>query len=261
MRRLAAPSVLRALMETNAMVSQPRTALITGASRGLGLEIARLFARQGTKLVITARGEAALREAEADLKQLTDVLAVPGDVSDRSHAELVVRRGLESFGRIDVLINNASAIGPSPMPDLTNYPLVPLARVFDVNVLAPLHLIQLVLPTMRDRGDGTIVNVTSDAAVEGYPTWGGYGSSKAALEQISRVLAVELEGSGVRVYWVDPGDMNTVMHQEAEPGVDLSHLPGPDVPAPAFLQLIDDAPPSGRCQAQQLIAVAGGALR
>ena len=234
-----------------------RTALITGASRGLGLEIARLMARQGTRLIINARGESALREAEAELRQSTDVLAIPGDVSDRRHAEVLVRSGEDAFGGIDVLINNASIIGPSPMPELAAYPIDPLARVFDVNVLAPLRLIQLVLPGMRERGEGTIVNVTSDAAVEGYPTWGGYGASKAALEQVSRVLAAELDGSGVRIYWVDPGDMNTVMHQEAEPGEDLSHLPGPEIPAPAFVRLIEEAPVSGRFQAQKLLAVAG----
>lgn len=244
------------------MDGNQRTALITGASRGLGLEIARLLAKRGTRLVITARGEPALRAAAAELENLTEVLAVPGDVADHGHATQLVRLGAERFGRIDALINNASAIGPSPMPELAAYPLDPLANVFAVNVLAPLHLIQLVLPGMRDRGAGVIVNVTSDAAVEGYPTWGGYGASKAALEQVSRVLAAELEGSGVRVYWVDPGDMNTQMHQEAEPGVDLSHLPGPDVAAPAFLYLVEDeTAASGRFEAQRLLAAGVDGLR
>ena len=184
----------------------------------------------------------------------------PGDVADPAHAERLVQPGLDRFGRIDVLVNNASTIGPSPMPTLDGYPLTALADVFQVNAVAPLHLIQLVLPQMRARGDGVIVNVTSDAAVQAYPTWGGYGASKAALEHLSRVLAAELEGSGVRVYVVDPGDMNTQMHREAEPGVDLSHLPGPEVPAPAFVRLIEQATaPFGRFEAQALeLATAGG---
>src|SRR5207248_2933473 len=151
------------------------------------------------------------------------------------------------------LINNASAIGPSPMPTLETYPLDALAEVFQVNVVAPLHLIQHVLPQMRARGDGLIVNVTSDAAVQGYPTWGGYGASKAALEQLSRVLAAELEGTGVRVYTVDPGDMNTQMHREAEPGADLSHLPAAESVAPAIVRLIaQETAPFGRYEAQSL---------
>jgi NAD(P)-dependent dehydrogenase (short-subunit alcohol dehydrogenase family) len=233
---------------------QQRVALITGASRGLGLEIARLYARNGFGLVLTARGEEALREAADEIGRQTDLVAVPGDVADPSHAEELVRRGTERFGRIDVLLNNASELGPSPMPELAAYPLDELARVFAVNAIAPLHLIQLVLPQMKQREQGVIINVTSDAGVEAYPSWGGYGASKAALEHLSRVLAAELEGSGVRVYVVDPGDMNTRMHQEAEPGVDLSDLPTPDVPAPAFLHLVErESAPFGRFQAQELI--------
>jgi NAD(P)-dependent dehydrogenase (short-subunit alcohol dehydrogenase family) len=244
------------------MERQQQVALITGASRGLGWEIAQLFARRGTGLVLTARGEPALQAAAAQLRDLTEVVAEPGDVADPDHVEQLVRIGLERFGRIDVLINNASTIGPSPMPELAAYPIDRLADVFAVNVLAPLRLAQLVLPGMRERGEGLIVNVTSDAAVQGYPTWGGYGSSKAALEQVSRVLAAELEGSGVRVYWVDPGDMNTEMHREAEPGVDLSHLPGPEVPAPAFLRLVEEeTAPSGRFEALLLAAGRDGPPR
>jgi NAD(P)-dependent dehydrogenase (short-subunit alcohol dehydrogenase family) len=235
------------------MTDAERVVLITGASRGLGREIARLEARAGTRLILTARGADALHETADELRTLTEVVALPGDVADPAHTERLVRLGLERFGWIDVLVNNASTIGPSPMPTLAAYPLDALAEVFRVNVLAPLHLIQRVLPQMRARGAGAIVNVTSDAAVQGYPTWGGYGSSKAALEQLSRVLAAELEGTGIRVYAVDPGDMNTQMHQEAEPGVDLSGLPAPNVPAPAFLHLIEhETVPFGRFEAQAL---------
>jgi NAD(P)-dependent dehydrogenase (short-subunit alcohol dehydrogenase family) len=239
------------------MDNTTQVALITGASRGLGLEVARLLARRGTPLILTARGTNALQVAAAELRAHTDVVAVPGDVGQ--DAERIVEAGLTRFGRIDVLVNNASSIGPSPMPTLDAYPWAALAAVFHTNVLAPLHLIQLVLPGMRERGRGTIVNVSSDAAVQAYPGWGGYGASKAALEHLSRVLAAEVEGSGVRVYVVDPGDMDTAMHRDAEPGVDLSHLPGPEVPAPAIVRLIEEETiPYGRFEAQRLLVAAGG---
>jgi NAD(P)-dependent dehydrogenase (short-subunit alcohol dehydrogenase family) len=231
--------------------------LITGASRGLGLEIARLFAHRGASLVLTARGEEALRTAAVELGQWTEVVAIAGDVADPAHVDRLVTAGEERFGWIDALVNNASTIGSSPMPSLEEYPPGLLAEVFQVNVTAPLALAQRVVPGMRARGAGVIVNVTSDAAKEGYPGWGGYGASKAALEQLSRVLAAELEGSGVRVYAVDPGDMNTQMHREAEPGVDLSELPGPELAAPAFVQLIrHETAPFGRFEARKLLAVA-----
>lgn len=241
------------------MQQERPVALITGASRGLGLEIARLFARRGMPLVLAARGEAALEAAAAELRDTVDLVALPGDVADANFATRLVRRGLARFGRIDVLINNASSIGPSPMPALEAYPIEPLLDVFRVNVGAPLHLAQLVLPGMRRRGQGVVVNVTSDAAVQAYPTWGGYGASKAALEHLSRVLAAELDGSGVRVYVVDPGDMNTQMHREAEPGVDLSDLPGPDVSALGFLHLVEaETAAFGRFEARNLAPVLPG---
>jgi NAD(P)-dependent dehydrogenase (short-subunit alcohol dehydrogenase family) len=213
-------------------------AVITGASRGLGLEIARAYAERGAKLVLVARGAEALEDAAAELRRVTDIVAVAADVSE--DAERIVEEGLRAFGRIDVLVNNASELGPSPMPSLEEYRWQDLERVLRVNVLAPLHLTQLVLPGMKARGSGVIVNVTSDAGVEAYAGWGGYGASKAALEHLSRTLAEELKDSGVRVFVVDPGDMNTVMHQQAEPGVDLSGLPDPSVAAPAFVRLVDD---------------------
>jgi NAD(P)-dependent dehydrogenase (short-subunit alcohol dehydrogenase family) len=227
--------------------------LITGASRGLGLALARLYARQGSPLIITARGAADLERAAADLSAATPVVALAGDVADPAHAARLVQSGLDRFGRIDVLINNASTVGPSPMPALDAYPPAALEAVLRVNTVAPLYLIQLALPPMRARGSGVIVNVTSDAAVNAYPTWGGYGASKAALEHLSRILAAEIESSGVRVYVVDPGDMNTQMHREAEPGADLSHLPAPESVAPAIVRLIEqETAPFGRYEAQKM---------
>jgi NAD(P)-dependent dehydrogenase (short-subunit alcohol dehydrogenase family) len=229
-----------------------RVAIITGGSRGLGLEIAREFARRGAKLVLVARGSDALEEVAAELAHVTDVEALAVDVS--VDAERIVEAAIRRFGRVDVLVNNASELGPSPMPPLETYAWRDLERVLRVNVLAPLHLTQLVLPGMRARREGVIVNVTSDAGVEAYPGWGGYGASKAALEHLSRTLAAELEGTGVRVYVVDPGDMNTEMHHLAEPGVDLSHLPHPAASASAFAWLVEhETAPFARIQAHALV--------
>ena len=231
-------------------------ALVTGASRGLGLEIAKIYAGLGARLVIAARGREDLEAVARELRPQTEVVALALDVSQE--AERLVEAALERFGRIDVLVNNASELGPSPMPALEEYPWQELQRVFRVNVLAPLHLAQLALPGMRARGEGVIINVTSDAGVEAYPGWGGYGASKAALEHVSRTLGAELEGTGVRVYVVDPGDMNTAMHRLAEPGVDLSDLPGPEASAPAFVQLVEEeTAPFARIKAQEIVAVAG----
>jgi short-subunit dehydrogenase len=232
-----------------------KVALITGASRGLGLEIARAYAQRGLRLVLTARGEAALAETAAELRSLTSVVAIAGDVADRAHAQKLVAEAYDAFGQIDVLVNNASELGPSPMVELQDLAADQFDAILRVNVVAPLQLTQLVLPRMRVNRDGLIVNVTSDAAVNAYPTWGGYGASKAALEHLSRILAAEIEGSGVRLYVVDPGDMNTAMHQAAEPGVDLSHLPGPEVVAPAFVRLLDEPAAFGRFEASSLLTV------
>lgn len=214
-------------------------ALITGASQGLGLEVARLLAHKGFALVLNARRADKLDDAAAELANITEVEAVAGDVSEI--AEQIAERALHRFGRVDVLVNNASTIGPSPMPRLEDYPWEELLQVFRVNVVAPLHLIQLVLPAMKERGLGVILNISSDAGVNAYPGWGGYGASKAALEHASRTLAAELEGSGIRVVSVDPGDMDTEMHRLAEPGVDLSHLPHPRSVAPSIVSRLEAA--------------------
>jgi NAD(P)-dependent dehydrogenase (short-subunit alcohol dehydrogenase family) len=242
------------------MQLRDRVAVITGASKGLGREIARLYAGQGAKLVLVARGVVDLEKTANELRGVTDALGIPADVSE--DAEQIAKAALDRFGRVDVLINNASEIGPSPMPALDAYPWDVLLRVLRINAVAPLHLIQLLLPQMKARGAGVIVNVTSDAGVNSYPGWGGYGASKAALEHLSRTLAVELGATGIRVYVVDPGDMNTEMHQRAEPGVDLTHLPGPEVPAPAFVRLVEDEGLSpGRYEAMKLIAMPHAGVR
>jgi NAD(P)-dependent dehydrogenase (short-subunit alcohol dehydrogenase family) len=228
-----------------------KTALVTGASRGLGYELSVLLAKRGVNLVVAARDDAALRAAANDFSRDVDVIAVAADISE--NAEAVVSAGLDRFGRIDLLVNNASELGPSPMPPLALLPWQALERILRVNVTAALHLTQLVLPSMIRAGAGTLVNISSDAGVNAYPGWGGYGASKAALEHLSRTLTAELEVSGIRVMVVDPGDMNTQMHRDAEPGVDLSHLAHPRTVAAAILSLIeDDSILSGRFEAQNL---------
>jgi NAD(P)-dependent dehydrogenase (short-subunit alcohol dehydrogenase family) len=223
-----------------------RTALITGASRGLGFELAKALAASGWGLVVDARDPEALRTAVESLGN--DVTALPGDVANPDHRASLMAE-VAKQGRLDLLVNNASSLGPSPLPGLADYPLGPLQKVLEVNVLAPLGLIQLALPWLRE-SSGRIINVTSDAAVEGYPGWGGYGASKAALEQASRVLAAE--EPDVRVYWVDPGDMNTRMQQEAFPDDDVSDRPPPSHSVPGILALIEGDLPSGRYSARSL---------
>ena len=228
-----------------------KTALVTGASRGLGRALAQELGRRGARLVIAARGARALEDARAELARATEVVAVAADVSE--DAETIVAAGVERFGAIDLLINNASELGPSPMPPLSELRGQDLERILRVNVLAPLHLAQLVLPGMLRRGGGVIVNVSSDAGVNAYPGWGGYGASKAALEHLTKTLRAELgETPPIRLLCVDPGDMDTEMHRAAEPGVDLSHLPDPKEVAPALVALIEDDAVDGRFEAQRL---------
>ena len=228
------------------------TAIITGASRGLGLALARALADRGWNLVLDARGGEALRAAAEELSPKTQVVAVTGDVSDEGHrAELV--EAARALGGPDLLVNNASLLGPSPQPKLAEYPLDDFRAVYEVNVTAPLALIQLAMPLLSQSPQGRILNLTSDAGVEGYEGWGGYGSSKAALEQLSKVLAAE--HPELKVWWVDPGDMNTKMHQEAYPDDDISDRPPPEESVPGILKLIDEDAPSGRYQARNSEAV------
>ena len=294
-----------------------KTAIVTGASRGLGLALSRALGERGWRLVIDARGSEQLERARLELSELTEVTALPGDVADEWHRTALVEEAgaridllvnnasalgpsplppvadlpldryeqvlrvnalaplgltqrvlarMPTGGRIlnvtsdaagpefDLLVNNASVLGPSPLPPLADYPLDALEEVHRVNTVAPLALVQLALPLMPP--GARIVNVTSDAAVEAYEGWGGYGSSKAALEQLTRVLAAEQPE--LRVYAIDPGDMRTRMHQDAFPGEDISDRPAPEESVPGLLALIEGDLPSGRYAARELAAAAAG---
>lgn len=226
------------------------TALITGASRGLGLALARALAARGWRLIIDAREGTALEAARAELAALTTVTALVGDVADAAHRQQLALAA-DVAGGLDALVNNASLLGPSPQPILLDYPLATLEQVYRVNVVAPLGLFQAVRPVLRP--GARIINVTSDAAFEPYAGWGGYGSSKAALAQLSNILAAE--EPDLRVYAVDPGDMRTQMHQEAFPGEDISDRPLPEESVPGFLALLTGELPSGRYAARGLVGV------
>lgn len=225
------------------------TALITGASRGLGLALARELASRNWKLIIDARGADALEAARAELARATDVIAIAGDIKDPAHRRALADAARDA-GDVDVVVNNASILGPSPQPALLDYPLEALADVYRINVVAPLALLQELHARDAVKRGGRIINVTSDAGVEPYAGWGGYGSSKAALEQLSAVLAAENPDS--LVYWVDPGDMRTQMHQDAFPGEDISDRPEPEESVPGLIELITGNLPSGRYSAKAL---------
>jgi NAD(P)-dependent dehydrogenase (short-subunit alcohol dehydrogenase family) len=226
--------------------SQP-TALVTGAGRGLGLALARSLLAGGWRVVVDARRTSHLAEA------LPGAVVVPGDVTDPAHREALAT-AVSGLGRLDLLVNNASDLGPSPLPRLADVPLAALRRVQETNVVAPLALTQAFLPLLR-ASRGIIMNISSDAAVEAYEGWGAYGSSKAALDQLTAVLAAE--EPGLASYSVDPGDMRTEMHQAAFPGEDISDRPLPEAVVPALLRLIATRPPSGRIRAASLAEAAG----
>jgi NAD(P)-dependent dehydrogenase (short-subunit alcohol dehydrogenase family) len=217
------------------------TAVVTGASRGLGSALSRFLGAQGFELVLNARDPGPLEHAAREISEGSlPVHVVAGDISQeaiQAEVEATVRR----LGRLDLLVNNASELGPSPLPSLAVYPIRDLERVLEVNLLAPLRLTQRLLPELKT-SRGRVVNISSDAAVAGYPGWGGYGASKAALDLVSLTLAHELKGSGVSVVSVDPGDMRTTMHQAAFPGEDISDRPVPEVTLPFWAWLLNQDP-------------------
>jgi NAD(P)-dependent dehydrogenase (short-subunit alcohol dehydrogenase family) len=231
------------------VTAQPsRTALTTGASRGLGLALARRLAQEGWILIIDARGAEDLEAVRVELSRLTHVIAIPGDVRSEEHRRALAGAAREAGG-LDALVNNASILGPSPQPELLDYPLDVLEEVYRANAIAPLALIQVVRHELKP--GARIVNITSDAAVEPYEGWGGYGSSKAALEQLSNILAAE--NPDLRVYWTDPGDMRTRMQQEAFPGEDISDRPLPEESVPGLIELLQSDLPSGRYEVRALV--------
>jgi len=228
-----------------------RVAIITGGSRGLGAALAADLAHDGWTVVIDGRDASVLSAAAEQIRRTVmtaRVIAIAGDVADPAHRTELVRQA-RAAGSLELLINNASVLGPSPLPGLAHHPLDALTRVYDVNVVAPVGLIQLAWDDLREH-HGVVVNVSSDAAVEGYEGWGGYGSSKAALDQVSNVLAAE--EPDLRVYAFDPGDMRTAMHQEAFPGEDISDRPEPETVVPAIRLLLATSPPSGRYRRSEL---------
>jgi NAD(P)-dependent dehydrogenase (short-subunit alcohol dehydrogenase family) len=247
MRRESVPPSFASMTTTSHTPRDP-VAVITGASRGLGLALAEGLLADGYRLVVDARDGDALRAAVNGLTDPAAITAVPGDIADPAHRAALARAAGE-LGGAGLLVNNAGTLGTSPLPALADYPIEDLRASFEVNVIAPIALTQLLLPSLRERG-GAVLNVTSDAAVEAYDGWGGYGAAKAALEQASNVLAAE--ESVVRVWWVDPGDMRTQMHQDAFPGEDISDRPLPAAVIPALRRLVAERLPSGRYRAAEL---------
>jgi NAD(P)-dependent dehydrogenase (short-subunit alcohol dehydrogenase family) len=225
-----------------------KNALITGSSRGLGLALARQLAQKEWGLIIDARDSNSLKQARTELMEKTNVIAIPGSVTDELHRMALVESA-DKLGGLDALINNASFLGPSPQPPLENYPLEVLEQVYRTNVIAPLALFQSLYSSFKP--NACIINVTSDAGIEAYSGWGGYGPSKAALEHLSHILAEE--NPSLRIYWVDPGDMRTQMQQEAFPDEDISDRPLPEESVPGLITLIEGDLPSGRYKARELI--------
>jgi NAD(P)-dependent dehydrogenase (short-subunit alcohol dehydrogenase family) len=240
------------LPSVGCMTTSP-VAIVTGASRGLGRALAGALAAAGYELIIDARDGAALQATAAELRARYDLPArrvqpIAGDITDATHrADLAA--AADALGGASLLVNNAGTLGVSPLPALADYPPADLLSAFETNVVAPIALTQLLLPDLRRLG-GAVLSVTSDAAVEAYAGWGGYGAAKAALEQACHVLAAE--EPAVRVWWVDPGDLRTLMHQQAYPGEDISDRPLPETVSAAFLKLVTERMPSGRYRAAEL---------
>ncbi len=231
------------------IANTPQTALITGASRGLGLALARQLAERGWHLIIDARGAEALNAVDTELAALTQVTAIPGDITTAAHRRALALAA-QAAGGLDAVVNNAGILGPSPQPNLLDYPLDVLGEVYQTNVIAQLGILQALQAELKP--GARIIDITSDAAAAAYPGWGGYGSSKAALEHLSAILAEELPQ--FRIYWVDPGDMRTQMHQEAFPNQDISDRPLPEESVPGLIELLEGSRPSGRYSARTLSA-------
>lgn len=229
------------------MEASPGRALITGGSRGLGRALAEGLAERGWAVIIDGRDAQTLEGTESQLSSGTIVVAVAGDVADENHRRELVEAA-HRLGGLDLVVNNASTLGPSPLPPLLDYPIDDLEKVLRINTMAPLALIQDVRTLLKP--GARIINISSDAGVEAYEGWGGYGASKAALEQLSAVLAAE--NPDLRIYWVDPGDMRTQMQQDAFPGEDISDRPPPEDSIPGLMRLIQGDLPSGRYQAREV---------
>ena len=228
------------------------TTIITGGSRGFGLALAGALVTAGWDVVIDGRDRSTLERAAAGLG--SHAHAVAGDIADAEHRQDLISAARQ-LGDLKLLVNNASSLGPSPLPRLRDLVIDDLIELYRVNVAAPLAMVQLALPLL-ETGGGAAVNLTSDAAVEAYEGWGAYGSSKAALEQLSNVLSVE--EPAVRIWWLDPGDMRTEMHQAAFLGEDITDRPLPETIAPVIFELLSSRPPSGRVCAVDLLAKAAG---
>jgi len=218
---------------------------ITGGASGLGKALAVRYARAGWRVCI---GDLDVARCQETLASLPGGHALACDVTRDGDLEAAAAWLERNWGGVDAIVNNAGILGPSPQPELLDYPLEVLEQVYRANVIAPLGLIQAARGDLRP--GARIVNITSDAGVEAYPGWGGYGSSKAALEQLSAILAAEV--ADLRVYWVDPGDMRTQMHQDAFPGEDISDRPLPEASVPGLVELLEGDHPSGRYRAREL---------
>ena len=226
-----------------------KVALITGGSRGLGYSLSKHLLMNRWNVIVDSRNaDGMFDKVKAEFGRLGNAVCISGDISDEEHVAQIAN-AVKSYGHLDLLINNASSLGVTPLPSLFDYPIKSLIEVYRVNVFAPLTIIQSVRPYLKNKS--ILINITSDAGVESYPNWGGYGSSKAALEHISATLKTENED--LIVYWVDPGDMQTKMKQDSSPEDDISNLPLPEEVVPGFFQLIDGKLPSGRYKAQDLI--------